>query len=225
MSARDRPGAAAAPSGWAAAIAVLLFVQILLGALVAGMKAGMGYNTWPLMDGQLIPRGSASCSRGAEPVRERDDGAVQPSRGGLRGGAGRGVAHVERAARVRRCACQGYGGCVAGRGCCRRARHLDAAGAGAAVAGAGASGRRRRAVRNCRLAPVRRSACVGNGGAERSRTCILRSIPDVPCSAMARPVTSPVTGDVSAHRPTPARHNSRNSMFLPDIRHHASDQC
>ena len=35
----------------------LLFVQILLGALVAGMKAGMGYNTWPLMDGQLIPNG------------------------------------------------------------------------------------------------------------------------------------------------------------------------
>jgi cytochrome c oxidase assembly protein subunit 15 len=54
---RDRPGAAAAPSGWAAAIAALLFVQILLGALVAGMKAGMGYNTWPLMDGQLIPSG------------------------------------------------------------------------------------------------------------------------------------------------------------------------
>ena len=47
----------AAPSGWAAAIAGLLFVQILLGALVAGMKAGMGYNTWPLMDGQLIPSG------------------------------------------------------------------------------------------------------------------------------------------------------------------------
>ena len=34
-----------------------MFVQILLGALVAGMKAGMGYNTWPLMDGQLIPNG------------------------------------------------------------------------------------------------------------------------------------------------------------------------
>jgi heme a synthase len=54
---RDRPGAAAAPSGGAAAITALLFVQILLGALVAGMKAGMGYNTWPLMDGQLIPSG------------------------------------------------------------------------------------------------------------------------------------------------------------------------
>jgi heme a synthase len=54
---RGRRGAAAAPSGGAAAITALLFVQILLGALVAGMKAGMGYNTWPLMDGQLIPNG------------------------------------------------------------------------------------------------------------------------------------------------------------------------
>jgi len=54
---RGRRGAAAAPSGGATAITALLFVQILLGALVAGMKAGMGYNTWPLMDGQLIPNG------------------------------------------------------------------------------------------------------------------------------------------------------------------------
>jgi cytochrome c oxidase assembly protein subunit 15 len=54
---REERGAAAPGNAWAAAIAVLLFMQILLGALVAGMKAGMGYNTWPLMDGQLIPDG------------------------------------------------------------------------------------------------------------------------------------------------------------------------
>ncbi len=35
----------------------LTFLQILLGAFVAGMKAGFGYNTWPLMDGQLVPAG------------------------------------------------------------------------------------------------------------------------------------------------------------------------
>ena len=29
----------------------------MLGALVAGLKAGAGYNTWPLMDGRLIPDG------------------------------------------------------------------------------------------------------------------------------------------------------------------------
>ena len=39
-------------AGW---LAALVFVQILLGALVAGLKAGLTYNTWPLMDGKLIP--------------------------------------------------------------------------------------------------------------------------------------------------------------------------
>ncbi len=35
----------------------LIFLQVLLGALVAGLKAGLTYNTWPLMDGQFIPKG------------------------------------------------------------------------------------------------------------------------------------------------------------------------
>jgi cytochrome c oxidase assembly protein subunit 15 len=35
----------------------LLLVQIALGAFVAGTKAGLTYNTWPLMNGQLIPDG------------------------------------------------------------------------------------------------------------------------------------------------------------------------
>jgi cytochrome c oxidase assembly protein subunit 15 len=30
-------------------------VQIYLGALVAGLRAGLVYNTWPLIDGALIP--------------------------------------------------------------------------------------------------------------------------------------------------------------------------
>ncbi|GGC55074.1 COX15/CtaA family protein [Chelatococcus reniformis] len=33
----------------------LSFIQIGLGALVAGLHAGLIYNTWPLMDGQLVP--------------------------------------------------------------------------------------------------------------------------------------------------------------------------
>jgi heme a synthase len=41
----------------AGAIVLLVFVQVLLGALVAGLKAGAGYNTWPLMDGRLVPSG------------------------------------------------------------------------------------------------------------------------------------------------------------------------
>jgi cytochrome c oxidase assembly protein subunit 15 len=30
-------------------------VQIYLGGLVAGLDAGLSYNTWPLMDGSIIP--------------------------------------------------------------------------------------------------------------------------------------------------------------------------
>ena len=36
---------------------VLVFAQLGLGALVAGLRAGLVYNTWPLMDGRLIPTG------------------------------------------------------------------------------------------------------------------------------------------------------------------------
>ena len=38
-------------------IVALAFVQIFLGGLVAGLDAGMTYNTWPLMDGTFVPRG------------------------------------------------------------------------------------------------------------------------------------------------------------------------
>jgi cytochrome c oxidase assembly protein subunit 15 len=41
----------------AGAIVALVFVQVMLGALVAGLKAGLAYNTWPLMDGALVPEG------------------------------------------------------------------------------------------------------------------------------------------------------------------------
>ena len=39
----------------ALALAALLLVQIYLGALVAGLDAGLKYNTWPLMEGGLMP--------------------------------------------------------------------------------------------------------------------------------------------------------------------------
>ena len=44
----------------ATALFVLVFVQSGLGALVAGLKAGLTYNTWPLMDGKLLPDGLLS---------------------------------------------------------------------------------------------------------------------------------------------------------------------
>jgi heme a synthase len=33
----------------------LVLTQIFLGGLVAGLRAGLSYNTWPLMDGHFIP--------------------------------------------------------------------------------------------------------------------------------------------------------------------------
>ena len=43
--------------GVAALIVALTFVQIFLGGLVAGLDAGLSFNTWPLMDGTLVPSG------------------------------------------------------------------------------------------------------------------------------------------------------------------------
>lgn len=42
-------------AGWL--LLALVVIQIAAGAFVAGLDAGMGYNTWPLMDGALIPNG------------------------------------------------------------------------------------------------------------------------------------------------------------------------
>ena len=46
----------------AALVVGLVFLQIVAGAFVAGLKAGAGYNTWPLMDGRLIPPGLGTMS-------------------------------------------------------------------------------------------------------------------------------------------------------------------
>jgi len=35
-----------------------VLVQIFMGGLVAGLRAGLSYNTWPLMDGHFIPQAS-----------------------------------------------------------------------------------------------------------------------------------------------------------------------
>jgi cytochrome c oxidase assembly protein subunit 15 len=39
----------------AVALLILVIVQIALGGLVAGLKAGLVYDTWPLIDGALVP--------------------------------------------------------------------------------------------------------------------------------------------------------------------------
>jgi cytochrome c oxidase assembly protein subunit 15 len=40
----------------AAGLIILVLCQIYLGALVAGLHAGLIYNTWPMIDGGLVPR-------------------------------------------------------------------------------------------------------------------------------------------------------------------------
>ncbi len=55
LDARD-PGQASARLGASAvALVVLVLAQIYLGALVAGLRAGLLYNTWPAIDGALVP--------------------------------------------------------------------------------------------------------------------------------------------------------------------------
>ena len=39
----------------AAVLLILVLAQVYLGALVAGLRAGYAYNTWPLIDGALLP--------------------------------------------------------------------------------------------------------------------------------------------------------------------------
>ena len=41
---------------------VLVLAQIALGALVAGTNAGLSHNTWPLMDGRVVPTGVLAMS-------------------------------------------------------------------------------------------------------------------------------------------------------------------
>ena len=43
-------------------ILALIFVQLLAGALVAGLDAGMGFNTWPLINGAVVPSGLGEAS-------------------------------------------------------------------------------------------------------------------------------------------------------------------
>ncbi|MDO1558686.1 COX15/CtaA family protein [Brevundimonas sp. 2R-24] len=66
LEALKGPDLTRSPQGWTQAAAFLLgliFVQCLLGALVAGNDAGFVYNTWPSMEGALIA--PVDWSRGA----------------------------------------------------------------------------------------------------------------------------------------------------------------
>ncbi len=54
----ERPRSGTAPRGfavWALLFAALVYCQLGLGALVAGLRAGLIYNTWPLMGSTWVP--------------------------------------------------------------------------------------------------------------------------------------------------------------------------
>ena len=62
-SSERRPIRSRAPVVIAVLVLLLIFVQLLAGALVAGIDGGLGFNTWPLMNGAFIPTGLGEASR------------------------------------------------------------------------------------------------------------------------------------------------------------------
>ena len=54
---RDLKAGRPRPAGRAVGLVALVYVQMLLGALVAGLHAGLIYNTWPDMNGRVFPEG------------------------------------------------------------------------------------------------------------------------------------------------------------------------
>jgi cytochrome c oxidase assembly protein subunit 15 len=59
LNPKPRERAATGTKAGASILLLLVLVQIALGALVAGSKAGFIWNTWPLMDGALFPPADA----------------------------------------------------------------------------------------------------------------------------------------------------------------------
>jgi len=55
LLARPAPAVALRLRVTANVLVVLVLAQIYLGALTAGLRAGLTYNTWPLIDGALVP--------------------------------------------------------------------------------------------------------------------------------------------------------------------------
>jgi len=62
MLGRNAQAKPARLTGFSKFVAVILFLQLLLGAWVAGLNAGLASDTWPLMQGRLVPE--ADWSRG-----------------------------------------------------------------------------------------------------------------------------------------------------------------
>ena len=77
---RTRPGGYPAALMWwrgGTGLVVLVFVQAMLGALVAGNQAGRVYTDWPLMSGRLFPADYAPKGEGLWTVLAHSQAAVQ----------------------------------------------------------------------------------------------------------------------------------------------------
>jgi cytochrome c oxidase assembly protein subunit 15 len=77
---RARSGSHPADAVWTrggAGLVVLVFFQIMLGALVAGNQAGRIYTDWPLMDGRFFPATYAAKGEGFWNVLAHSQAAVQ----------------------------------------------------------------------------------------------------------------------------------------------------
>jgi cytochrome c oxidase assembly protein subunit 15 len=57
LLARDREARPARLTGWGLFALAILFIQLMLGAWVAGFRAGYVSNTWPLMNDHFVPEG------------------------------------------------------------------------------------------------------------------------------------------------------------------------
>ncbi|MCV3209880.1 COX15/CtaA family protein [Mesorhizobium sp. YC-39] len=55
LAPHSEPAADRSTQRLAGFLVLLALIQIYLGGLVAGLDAGLSYNTWPLMDGKLVP--------------------------------------------------------------------------------------------------------------------------------------------------------------------------
>jgi len=55
LAPHSEPPADRSTQRFAGFLVIAVLIQIYLGGLVAGLDAGMAYNTWPLMDGAVIP--------------------------------------------------------------------------------------------------------------------------------------------------------------------------
>jgi len=55
LASHSQPAADRSTQRLAGIIVILVLIQLYLGGLVAGLHAGLSYNTWPLMDGKVIP--------------------------------------------------------------------------------------------------------------------------------------------------------------------------